>query len=88
MTMERIKSGLRKLFVDTLRLPIAPAEMGETNLIADLGIDSIGVMELLTRVENQFQILIDDGDVSPALVDSLDTLSAYIAQKQSGAQPI
>lgn len=86
--MERIKSGLRKLFVDTLRLPIAPAEMGETNLIADLGIDSIGVMELLTRVENQFQILIDDGDVSPALVDSLDTLSAYIAQKQSGAQPI
>jgi len=84
--MENIKSGLRELFVDTLRLPISPAEIGETNLIADLGIDSIGAMELLTRVENQFHILIDDADVSPALVDSLDTLSNYIAQKKSDAQ--
>jgi acyl carrier protein len=86
--MEDIKSGLRELFVDTLRLPISPAEMRETNLIADLGIDSIGVMELLTRVENQFKILIDDADVSPALVDSLDTLSDYIAQKKSDAAPM
>jgi len=86
--MEDIKSSLRELFVDTLHLPISPAEMGETNLIADVGIDSIGVMELLTRVENQFNILIDDVDVSPALVDSLDTLSDYIAQKKSDATPM
>lgn len=86
--MKDIKSGLRELFVDTLHLPISPAEMGETNLIADLGIDSIGVMELLTRVENQFNVLIDDGDVSPTLVDSLDTLSDYIAQKKSDAAPM
>ena len=86
--MEDIKSGLRDLFVDTLRLPISPAEVGETNLIANLGIDSIGAMELLTRVENQFNILIDDADVSPDLVDSLNTLADYIAQKKSDASPI
>lgn len=85
--MEDIKLGLRELFVDTLRLPISPAEVGETNLIAALGIDSIGAMELLTRVENKFNILIDDADVSPALVDSLNTLSGYIAQKKSDAEP-
>jgi acyl carrier protein len=88
MKMEKIKSGLRELFVDTLRLPISPAEMGETNLIADLGIDSMATMELLTRVENQFHILIDDVDVSPALVDSLHTLADYISQKKSHAQPL
>ena len=86
--MEDIKSGLRDLFVDTLRLPISPAEVGETNLIATLGIDSIGALELLTRVENQFNILIDDADVSPDLVDSLNTLADYIAQKKSDASPI
>jgi acyl carrier protein len=85
--MEDIKSGLRELFVETLHLPISPTEMRETNLIADLGIDSIGVMELLTRVENQFNILIDDADVSPGLVDSLNTLADYITQKQSDASP-
>jgi acyl carrier protein len=88
MTMETIKSSLRDLFVDTLRLPISPAEMAETNLIAELGIDSIGAMELLTRVENHFHILIDDADVSLSLVDSLDTLADYIAQKKSDVQPM
>lgn len=83
--METIKSSLRELFVDTLRLPISPAEVGESNLIADLGIDSIGAMELLTRVENQFNILIDDAEAVPALVDSLHALASYIAQKQSNA---
>ncbi len=81
--MQDIKSVLRELFVDTLRLPISPVEVGETNLIADLGIDSIAAMELLTQVENHFNILIDDTDVSPVLVDSLHTLSDYIAQKKS-----
>ncbi len=84
--MEPIKTTLRELFVDTLRLPMAPEEMAETDLIANLGIDSIGAMELLTRVENEFHILIDDADVSPTLVDSLDTLSDYIARKKSDAQ--
>jgi acyl carrier protein len=88
MTMETIKSSLRDLFVDTLRLPISPAEMAETNLIADLGIDSIGAMELLTRVENHFHILIDDADVPLSLVDSLDTLADYIARKKSDVQPM
>ena len=81
--MEPIKTSLRQLFVETLRLPIAPDDIGETNLVADWGIDSIGVMELLTRVENRFQILIDDADISPSLVDSLETLSNYIARKQA-----
>ena len=85
--MEDIKSGLRELFVATLHLPISPAEVGDTNLVANLGIDSIGVMELLTRVENQFNILIDDADVSPDLVDSLNTLADYITQKKSNASP-
>ena len=86
--METIKSSLRELFVDTLHLSISPAEMAETNLIDDLGIDSIGTMELLTRVENHFHILIDDADVSLSLVDSLDTLANYIAQKKSDVQPM
>ena len=81
--MEPIKTRLRQLYVETLRLPIAPDDLGEANLVADWGIDSIVAMELLTRVENRFQIVIDDADVSPSLVDSLDALSDYIARKQA-----
>lgn len=81
--MQDIKTTLRDLLVSTLRLQIAPSDIGETGLIAQLGIDSLGTLEILTRIENTFHIIVDDTDVSPALVDSLDTLAAYIAAKQN-----
>lgn len=81
--MNTIKSALRTLFVAVLHLDIPPSEVGELNLIATLGIDSLAAMEIITRVENQFNIRIDDTDVSPVLVDSLATLEAYIVKKQA-----
>ncbi len=82
MAVQDIKTTLRDLLVKTLRLQIEPADVGETDLIDQLGIDSLGALEILTRIENTFHIVIDDADISPALVDSLDTLTAYITAKQ------
>ena len=81
--MQEIKMALREIFVETLRLDINPAQIAESDLITGLGIDSIVLMEILTQVENRFEISIEDEDVSPTLVDSLDTFAAYIAKKQS-----
>jgi acyl carrier protein len=81
--MQEIKTALREVFITALRLDINPADIGKADLIAQLGIDSIVLMEIITQVENRFGIIIEDEDVSPALVDSLDTFAAYIAKKQS-----
>jgi len=81
--MEEIKAALREIFVETLRLQIDPTQVGEGDLVAQLGVDSIGLMEIITCVENRFHIIIADEEVSPTLVNSLDTLSAYIAKKQN-----
>lgn len=81
--MQEIKTALREVFVEALRLDLNPAHIGEADLIAQLGIDSIVLMEILTQVENRFEIIIEDEDVSPALVDSLDAFASYIAKKQS-----
>ena len=80
--MQDIKHTLREIFVQTLRLQADPAQLQETDLIAQLGLDSIAALEIITQVEHRFQITIDDDDISPTLVDSLDTLSAYIAKKR------
>jgi len=82
--MEEIKTALRALLVETLRSPIAPTHIGESDLVAQLGIDSIGLMEIITRVENTFHITIEEEDVSPTLVDSLDTFARYVQAKQDG----
>jgi acyl carrier protein len=84
--MEEIKAALREIFVETLRLPIDPSQVGESDLVARLGIDSIGLMEIITRVENRFHITVEEGDISPTLVNSLDTFSAYV-QKKVTPQP-
>jgi len=80
--MEDIRTYLRDIFVKALRLQIDATEIRDTNLIATLGIDSINALEILIWVEDKFKILIEDADLSPALVDSLDTLASYIQSKQ------
>jgi acyl carrier protein len=81
--MKQIKTALREIFIDTLRLQMSPSQVGEEDLVARLGIDSIALMEIITRVENRFRIVVEDEDVSPTLVNSFDTLARYIAGKTS-----
>jgi acyl carrier protein len=80
--MEEIKAALREILVETLRLPIDPGQVGENDLVAQLGIDSIGLMEIITRVEHRFHITVEEEDLSPTLVNSLDTFSAYVKKKK------
>ena len=78
--MDAIKSELHKIFIKVLQLSIDSEERAELQLVAALGIESISAMEILGRVGQTFQIEIDDDNVSLALVDSLNTLSTYIAR--------
>lgn len=80
--MEDIKNKLREIFVQALRLSIPPSEIGDKNLVATLGIDSINSLEILIWVEDDFKIKIEDEDLSPQLIDSLDVLAAYIAERR------
>jgi acyl carrier protein len=80
--MEEIKAALREIFVETLRLSIDPCQVSESDLVAHLGIDSIGLMEIITRVENRFHITVEEEDISLMLVNSLDTFSMYVKKKK------
>lgn len=80
--MEDITATLRQIFVETLRLPTAPTLLGEKDLVTQLGIDSIALMEIITRVEHTFHITVDEEDISPTLVNSLETLARYIHTKR------
>lgn len=83
--MEEIKAALRQIFVDTLRLPADSTRIEAGDLVAQLGIDSLVLMEIITHVENTFQITIEEAEVSPTVVTSLDTFAAYIARKKQEA---
>ena len=48
-------------------------------------VDSVGVLELVSFVEEYFKITVDDVDVTPDNFDSVDKLAAYIRQKTAVA---
>ena len=46
-------------------------------------VDSIGVLELVSFVEEKFGISVDDQDVTPDNFDSVNNLAAYVRRKSS-----
>jgi acyl carrier protein len=63
-----------------------PAELGfddTSSFLAQGILDSTGVLELVTFVENRFGISVQDDELVPANFDSLAALSAYVERKQA-----
>ncbi len=46
----------------------------EQTLKDDLGIDSLGIVELLTDLEDEFNIEIDESDLDPAKLQTVENL--------------
>lgn len=75
------KDRLRKVVVEALRLDRDPASVPDEGLRETLDIDSVAGLELLIWVENEFDIQIDDEDLSVLLVDSLNVLGDYVEER-------
>jgi acyl carrier protein len=44
-------------------------------------VDSLGVLELVTFLQDQFNISVEDEDVVPSNLDSVKNLTAFVARK-------
>jgi acyl carrier protein len=73
-TRESVRSEVLKVFRQHASAELSVSE--ESHLVADLGIDSLGVMEILADVEDSFKLTIPDealrhvntvGDVADAI---------------------
>ena len=56
-------------------------EIEGSDLILELGINSVDALEILIWVENEFGIQIEDEDLNADLITSLDNLSNYVLSK-------
>jgi len=62
-----------------------PTELGfddTSSFLAQGILDSTGVLELVTFVEDRFGISVQDDELVPANFDSLAALCAYVERKQ------
>lgn len=59
---------------------------GESLLAAGL-IDSTGILELVSFIETEFAIAMEDEEIVPDNLDSVDQIAAYIERKRSAHRP-
>lgn len=55
---------------------------GSDSLIQNDLMDSTGILELVAYLEDHFGISVDDEDIVPDNLDSIDRITAYVARRQ------
>ena len=49
-------------------------------------LDSTGVLQLIAFLEKTYDITVEDGEMTPENLDSINKISAYLSRKLSGTQ--
>lgn len=63
-----------------------PAELsGDTSLISGGYVDSTGMLELISFLESEFSIRIDDAEMLPENLETLARIAAFVARKKVAA---
>lgn len=53
--------------------------------LLDLGIvDSTGILEVVTFIEEQFEVTVDDSEMLPENLDSINNITAFVERKTGG----
>ena len=73
---------IRAFIFDNFLFDAAEGDLGNDDSFLDQGIiDSTGVLELVEWLEDTFDITVDDDELIPENLDSVNQLAAFIAGK-------
>lgn len=79
-TAANLKDEIKRAIVRSLRLPMAPEEIGDgVPLFGEgLGLDSIDVLELVLEIERTFGVAIADEQTGARVLRSVDSIADFI----------
>jgi acyl carrier protein len=85
MNRKEAYSKIMEIMKEALKERIDPGGINEhTNLINEIGLNSLEGLEILVRIENEFQIEIDDEDLSIDLMSTISNLMDYVEERLVG----
>ncbi len=77
-----LEEVIRALLVENFLVAIGGADLADDDSLIEQGIiDSTGVLELVMLLEETFDIRVQDADVLPENLDSVNNLVAYVQRK-------
>ena len=82
--MASIETEVRQYVLDNFLFGRTEVEVSSDASFLDLGIiDSTGVLELVTFLEDKYQIKIEDEELVPANLDSLKGITRFVEAKRA-----
>lgn len=80
--MAETVATIRQFIFDNFLFDAAEEDLGNDDSFLEQGIiDSTGVLELVEWIEDTFEISVDDEELIPENLDSVNQLAAFIAKK-------
>jgi acyl carrier protein len=82
---ELIQLTLRRFIVDNFLMGSDGAALANADSFMEKHVvDSTGFLELVGFLEETYQLTVDDAEMVPENLDSLDSLAAYVQRKLAG----
>jgi acyl carrier protein len=82
--MHAVERQIREFVVENFLFGQEGRTVAGSDSFLELGIiDSTGVLELVTFVETTFEIKVEDAELIPENLDSVDSLVAFIRRKSA-----
>ncbi|MFH2049658.1 MAG: acyl carrier protein [bacterium] len=78
------RTEIKEFIVDNFMMGMNPDDLTDSSSLLELGIiDSTGVLELVGFLEEKYAIQVEDADLTPDNLDSLENLVKYLNNKKS-----
>lgn len=86
-----VEQRLKSVLLSVIKTPIDPdtVQSGVPLVRNGLSLDSVTLLEFILGIENEFNIMLDDGALTPEHFESLATLALAVTvqiERQSGDQ--
>ena len=79
--MSEKKTEIRNFIIENFLFGNANGLKDDTSFLEEGIIDSTGVLELVTFLEEDFEITVDDEELIPENLDSINNVTAYLERK-------
>lgn len=83
--MSDIKNQIRTFIVDNFLFGDAGNLEDDTSFLGEGVIDSTGILEMVDFIEEKFNVTVEDDELVPENLDSINNLEAYIKRKSQNA---
>jgi acyl carrier protein len=80
--MDDCKNKIKSFIVDNFLFGNANGLNDDTSFLEEGIVDSTGVLEVITYLEEEFSITVDDEELIPENLDSINNLVVFVGKKK------